>query len=411
MNNVPLYEKLRPKRLDDVLGNEKLKSILRNWILKSKIKSFVVYGPPGSGKTTIISAFLNELDNKKYEIHKISGALEGAKTLKSIIATSETPLFKKQTVLFVDEIHRLNKSEQDVLLLHVEKGDLILVGSTTENPSFSINPALLSRILMFEIIPLNAEDISVLLKRIKDIYPDDIIFAENLNLSLKNFFDYDIRRIVNTIEALIDMGINEITIETFKELVPSFGYSKEDKYDAISAFIKSIRGSDPDAAIFYLAYMLENGEDPLYIARRLMILASEDIGLADPMAMNIAVSAFQATKEIGYPECLYPLGEATIYLSSAPKSNSILNAYMTAKKHINEKFEIPLKLRNPVTKWMKGKGYGKNYKYPHDFGGFVIDMYLPDKLKEKQFYTPKNIGFESKIKQRLKKLWDGFKNY
>ncbi|WGS65840.1 replication-associated recombination protein A [Marinitoga aeolica] len=410
MNNIPLYEKLRPKSLNEVLGNSRLKKILKSWIEKDKIKSFVIYGPPGSGKTTVISAFLNELDDKKYEIHKISGALEGAKTLKNIIASSEIPLFKKQTVLFVDEIHRLNKAEQDVLLLHVEKGDLILVGSTTENPSFSINPALLSRILTFEIIPLNEENIGILLKRINKIYPD-IIFEEELKFSLKNFFNYDIRRIINTIEALIDMGIKEITSDSFKEIHSSFGYSKEDKYDTISAFIKSIRGSDPDAAIFYLAYMLENGEDPLYIARRLMILASEDIGLADPMAMNIAVSAFQATKEIGYPECLYPLGEATLYLSSAPKSNSVLNAYMTAKKYIGEKFEIPFKLRNPVTKWMKNKGYGKNYKYPHDSGGFVIDTYLPDKLKEKQFYLPKNIGFEGKIKQRLKKLWDGFKNY
>lgn len=410
MNNIPLYEKLRPKTLNDVLGNLKLKRILKNWIEKDKIKSFVIYGPPGSGKTTIVNAFLNELNSKKYDIHKISGALEGAKTLKNIISNAEIPLFKKQVVLFVDEIHRLNKAEQDVLLLHIEKGDLILVGSTTENPSFSINPALLSRILTFEISPLDEENIGILLERINKIYPD-IKLVEELKFSLKNFFDYDIRRIINTIEALIDMGIKEITPETFKEILSSFGYSKEDKYDVISAFIKSIRGSDPDAAIFYLAYMLENGEDPLYIARRLMILASEDIGLADPMAINIAVSAFITTKEIGFPECLYPLGEATIYLSSAPKSNSILKAYKSAKDNIDKKIEIPIKLRNPVTKWMKNKGYGKNYKYPHDFGGFVKDTYLPENLKNKQFYFPSKIGFENKIKQRLMKLWDGFKEY
>ena len=410
MSNIPLYEELRPENLDEVLGNSRLKKILKSWIDSNKIKSFVVYGPPGSGKTTVISAFLNELDNKEYEIYKISGALEGAKTLKNIIANSESPLFKKQTILFVDEIHRLNKAEQDVLLLHVEKGDLILIGSTTENPSFSINPALLSRILTFEITPLNEEDIEELLDRIKRLFPK-VVFSEGLKFHLKAYFGYDIRRIINMVEALIDIGIYEISPESFKEILSSFGYSKEDKYDAISAFIKSVRGSDPDAALFYLAYMLENGEDPLYIARRLMILASEDIGLADPMALNIAVSAFMATKEIGYPECLFPLSEATIYLSSAPKSNSILNAYMDAKKYINLDFEIPLKLKNAPTKWMKNKGYGKNYKYPHDFGGFVKDEYLPENLKNTQFYKPIDRGFESKIKQRLKRLWEGFKEY
>ncbi|GAB6189136.1 hypothetical protein JCM30566_08750 [Marinitoga arctica] len=410
MSYIPLYEKLRPQSLNDVLGNYKIKKILESWIKNDKLKSFVIYGPPGSGKTTIISAFLNELDNKKYEIYKISGALEGSKTLKNIISNSESPLFKKQTILFVDEIHRLNKAEQDVLLLHVERGDIILIGSTTENPSFSINPALLSRILTFEITQLNEEDIQKILIRIKNIYPN-IKFSDNLNIKLKEYFSYDIRRIINTIEALIDMGTVNITPETFKEVLSSFGYSKEDKYDAISAFIKSIRGSDPDAALFYLAYMLENGEDPLYIARRLIILASEDIGLADPMAINIAVSAFHATKEIGYPECLFPLSEVTVYLSVAPKSNSLLNSYMKAKSLIKKDFEIPMKLRNPVTKWMKNKGYGKNYNYPHDFGGFIKESYLPENLKNEKIYIPLNKGFEGKIKQRLKKLWDGFKGY
>ncbi|MDO7976693.1 replication-associated recombination protein A [Oceanotoga teriensis] len=409
-DQTPLYEKIRPKNLDEVLSNKILINIIKKWVENSTLKSFVISGKPGSGKTTIIRALLNQIEND-YEIYSISGAIEGSKTLKKIINIEEN-LFSKQKILFVDEIHRLNRSEQDTLLLALEKGDIILMGATTENPAISLNPALLSRLLLFKVQNLSDDDYEKIFQKIKECYPNSIISNEVKNL-LKDYFGDDIRRLINLLEAIFESGEKEINKEIIANFISTnLTYNIEDKYNYISAYIKSIRGSDPDAALLYLSYMLENGEDPMYIARRIVVHASEDIGLADPNALNIAVSAMIATEHIGYPECYLALSEATIYLCSTSKSNSVLNAYNKAKEFmINNKFEIPKKLLNPLNKTMKSQGFGKGYKYPHDYGGFYKYNYMPDKYKDKIFYEPLNKGLEKKIKIKLQNFWKDIKKY
>ena len=411
MNGIePLYEKIRPKNIDEILGNEKLKEVLKTWIKNKKIRSFIIYGEPGTGKSTIVKALLNEI-KELYDIYTISGALEGKKTIKSIIE-KENNLFSKPKLLFVDEIHRLNKAEQDTLLLSIETGDLTLIGATTENPAISINPALLSRILIFKTQELSEKDYELLFERIKDYYKD-INITDEAKKALVDYAGKDLRRIINLIETAKEASINEIDLQFLSDFTGfKLNYNKNAKYSFISAYIKSVRGSDPDAAILYLAYMLESGEDPLYVARRMVILAAEDVGLADPNALNIAVSAMIATEHIGYPECYLPLSEATLYLCACPKSNSSYLAYSKAKDFINtNNFEIPKKLVNPLNKKMQKQGFGENYKYPHDYNGFVRESYMPITYEKTQFYLPKDIGYEKKIKERLIQLWKNYKNY
>ncbi|BBE32006.1 hypothetical protein OSSY52_21470 [Tepiditoga spiralis] len=404
----PLYEILRPKNLNEIFGNNKLKTLLKNWIKNEVVKSFILYGDPGCGKTSIINAFLNEVSNY-YDLYKISGAMEGSKTLKNIIKSEKT-LFSKPKILFVDEIHRLNKAEQDVLLLSVEKGEIILLGSTTENPAISINPALLSRVLTFKIEQLNKTDFQSLFEKIENYY--NIKINNEIRNVLYNY-SYDIRRIINIIEAVFESGIKDITIDSLTPFIDKINsYNTNDKYSYISAYIKSIRGSDPDAAILYLAYMLESGEDPIYIARRMVISASEDIGLSDPNALNIAISALNAVEKIGYPECYYALAQATIYLSVTSKSNSVGIAYNKAKKIIKEKnIKIPKHLINSINKNHKKQGFGIGYKYPHDFNGFVKQNYMPIGLENYVFYNPQKNAVEKKIEEKLKKLWENKKKY
>lgn len=406
----PLYEKIRPQKIDDILGNEKLKEILKTWVNNKRIRSFVIWGEPGSGKSTIIRALLNEIKDF-YEIYSISGALEGKKKIKSIIE-KENNLFSKPKLLFVDEIHRLNKAEQDTLLLSVETGELTLIGATTENPAISINPALLSRILVFKPKELTEKDYEILFDNIEKYY-SDLKIEKEARKALIEYAGKDIRRIMNLIETAKEAGNNQITLEFLKDFTGyRLNYDTNAKYSFISAYIKSVRGSDPDAAILYLAYMLESGEDPMYIARRMVILSSEDIGLADPNAINIAVSAMVATEHIGYPECYLPLSEATLYLCACPKSNSAYLSYSKAKEFISQhNFEIPAKLINPLNKTMQKQGFGLNYKYPHDYGGFVKESYMPEGFEKLQFFTPKDIGVEKRIKERLKELWKDQKKY
>ncbi|MGM0639925.1 MAG: replication-associated recombination protein A [Thermotogota bacterium] len=406
----PLSEILRPKKIEEIIGNEKLKNIFRKWIDNKSIRSFVVYGPPGSGKSTFIKAIINEIESD-YEIYQISGALEGAKTLKSIV-NKEDNLFSKQKILFVDEIHRLNRAEQDTLLLNVENGDVILFGATTENPAVRLNPALLSRVNLFKIKEFDEEEYKIVFERIENFYKG-IKITEKAKKEIINYSNGDLRRIINFVEAIVESGTKNIDLNEVDDFTgKTMHYDVDDKYSYISAFIKSVRGSDPDAALLYLSYMLENGEDPMYLARRIVILAGEDIGLADPNALNIAVSAMTATEQIGYPECFIPLSEATVYLAAAPKSNSSYKAYLKAKEFIkNNNFRIPFHLMNAINKNMKKQGYGNNYKYPHDFGGYIKEKYMPENYKDVTFYNPKNNGLEKKIGERIKKIWSWLKKY
>jgi putative ATPase len=406
----PLYEIIRPKKVDEVLGNEKLKEILKTWIKNKKVRSFIIYGEPGSGKSTIVRALINEIKDY-YDVFSISGAIEGKKKIKDIIEQKNN-LFSKPKLLFVDEVHRLNKAEQDTLLLSVETGELTLIGATTENPAISVNPALLSRVLVFKTKELTTDDYEKLFHQIEDYYKD-LKITKEARKALIEYAGNDLRRIMNLIETANEAGINSIDLEFLKDFTGyRLTYDKNAKYSLISAYIKSMRGSDVDAALLYLAYMLESGEDPMYIARRMVILSAEDVGLADPNALNIAVSAMIATEHVGYPECYLPLSVATIYLCSSPKSNSAYIAYAKAKEFISQNnFEIPPKLINPLNKRMERQGFGEGYKYPHDYGGFVRESYMPEGFENTQFYTPKEIGIEKRIKERLKDLWKNKKNY
>lgn len=323
-------------------------------------------------------------------------------------------MFSKNKLVFVDEIHRLNKSEQDTLLLAVESGEIKLFGATTENPAITVNPALLSRVLIFKVENFNLNEYSEFFDNINNHFKNKINLDNECMKALIEYANNDLRRIINLLEAIYDSGENDITVELLNQFIDvRLSFDKNDKYSYISALIKSIRGSDPDAAILYLAYMLENGEDPMYLARRIVISAGEDIGLSDPNALNLAVSAMTATEKIGYPECFIPLSEAVIYLSSTYKSNSSYTSYLKASDFIEKNnFELPKKIVNPLNKTMKKQGFGKDYNYPHDYEkAFFGDSYMPIGFEKTQFYKPKELGVEKKLKERLKILWKEKKDY
>lgn len=411
----PLPERLRPENFDDFLGQDHLfgkNGILRKMLKSGEMFSAILYGPPGCGKSSVLNLMKKYL---KGEIHWISAATHGTSELKKIFKRAEE--LKKhgvKTYLFIDEIHRLNKNQQTVLVNHVEMGTIVLIGTTTENPSFSVIPALLSRCRVLFFKPLDVEDIqSILQKAIKkDKELSSIQIDEEVLKKIAEVSGGDARIALNTLDIVCQItkstNKNKITLEDLS-LVDKhvFSYTREKHYDLASAFIKSMRGSDPNAALYYMIKMIENGEDPRFIARRMVILASEDIGLADPFALSLAVSAAQAVEFVGLPECVLNLAEAVIYLSLAPKSNSVYESVQkvkeTLKKYPQE--PVPLFLRNPVTNLMKEKGYGLGYLYPHDFGGFVRMNYLPERLKNSVFYIPKIVGEETKLLKILKKLW------
>ncbi len=418
---APLADRMRPRTIEEFVGQDHLLGegkVLRQAIQSDQLPSMIFWGPPGSGKTTLAMIIASSTGAK---FIAFSAVLSGVKEIKEVIeeAKESWTYEKKRTVLFVDEIHRFNKAQQDAFLPHVEKGTIILIGATTENPSFEVISPLLSRTKVFTLRPLTEGEIELILNRaIRDRerglgkYPADI--EPEVIKGICRVANGDARIALNTLEMVVLLtppngkGVRRIRKMELEEVLQkkAFLYDKsgEEHYNLISAFHKSLRGSDPDAALYWLGRMLEAGEDPLYIARRMIRFASEDIGNADPQALQIAVSAMQAFHFVGLPEGDLALAQAAVYLATAPKSNAIYRAYQEVQRDVREleNLPVPLHIRNPVTSLMEDLGYGKGYKYPHDYPNhFVEEEYLPENLKGKIYYHPTEQGFEKEIKKRL----------
>ena len=421
-NNQPLASRLRPQNLEEFVGQTHLTGegkILRKFIEEDKISSMIFWGPPGVGKTTLASIIANKTNSA---FINFSAVTSGIKEIKTVMAEAEEARkMGQKTIVFVDEIHRFNKAQQDAFLPFVEKGSIILIGATTENPSFEVNGALLSRCKVFVLHGLKTEDLTKLLKRAitdKRGFGNQKINVSDEQLEIvAKFANGDARNALSTLEMVVlnsDVskdGVITVTQESLEQCISkkSLLYDKngEEHYNIISALHKSMRNSDPDAAVYWLARMLEAGEDPLYVARRITRFASEDVGLADPHALELAVAAYQACHFTGMPECSVHLTQAVVYMSLAPKSNSLYIAYETAKKDaIKELSEpVPLVIRNAPTKLMKDLDYGKGYQYAHDTEEKLTNMQcLPDSLLGKEYYHPTQQGLEAKYKAKLEKI-------
>jgi putative ATPase len=422
---TPLAERVRPESIEEFQGQKALLGEgkpIRLMIENDTLSSFILWGPPGTGKTTIAKIIAKHTDS---EFHQINAVSSGVKDIRAIIEiASNNKLLQKKTILFIDEIHRFNKSQQDALLNSVEAGVITLIGATTENPSFEVIPALRSRARIYTLDPLTKKDLEEILKT--SIKKDE--FLSNLKIEEidTDFLIYlsggDARTLLNIFEAAVIQEIKSDPIKITKKVLENIVQKKnilydkggEEHYNVISAFIKSVRGSDPDAALYWLARMLEGGEDPIFIARRLVVLASEDIGNASPNGLVLAEAAFGAVHKIGMPESRIILAQCTTYLASSPKSNASYKAIEKAAGEVknNPLFPVPIHLRNAPTKLMKDIGYGKEYKYPHDYGNsFLEENYLPEELIGKQFYFPTENGQEKNLKERLKFLWKNRKKY
>lgn len=415
----PLAERLRPQNIDEYVGQEHLvgkNAILRNIIESNNLHSFILWGPPGVGKTTLAKIIARSQDRPFFTLSAVTA---GVKDVREVIEKAEKTQFfnSLSPILFIDEIHRFNKSQQDYLLNAIEKGTFILIGATTENPSFEIITPLLSRCQIYVLKPLGKEDLLKLATRA--IATDIELKKKNItiveNEALLRYSGGDARKLLNILEIICsdesrDIQItNELVTNRLQRNFSDYDKNGEMHYDIISAFIKSIRGSDPNAAIYWLARMIEGGEDPKFIARRLVISAAEDIGLANPNALLIANACFDALQKIGWPEGRIILAEATIYLASSQKSNSaylaIDYAIDTVKKTGN--FLVPLHLRNAPTKLMQDLGYGKDYKYAHDYKNhFVKQNFLPEELTDKTFWIPQGSPQEKKLSDWLNFLWN-----
>ncbi len=411
--NLPLAERMRPTSIDELIGQEHLvgeKGILRKTILSGVIPSMILWGPPGVGKTTIANIIANHI---KSPFHTLSAVSAGVKDVREVIDKARR---QSKTILFIDEIHRFNKSQQDALLGAVEKGVITLIGATTENPSFEVNSALLSRCQVYTLKALTEDDLLKLINQV--IAKDQNLKKKTIKVkehkALLNISGGDARKLLNLLELVTDtLGdkpviTDQAVIDIAQQRVAIYDKSGEQHYDIISAFIKSIRGSDPNAAVYYLARMIEGGEDVKFIARRLLILASEDIGNANPTALVIANSAFQAVNIIGYPEARIILSQCVTYLACSAKSNASYMAINKAQALVKETGDlpVPMALRNAPTKLMKDEGYGKNYQYAHNYDGNFVDFeFMPDKIKNNKLYDPGLNAREEEMRKRLKVLW------
>lgn len=414
---TPLAERMRPHTIEEYVGQSHLMGkgkIIHSMIERKTPFSLILWGGPGCGKTTLARLIAESLDLESEYISAIAAGV--AEVRKVIDRGKSNKLAGRKTLLFIDEIHRFNKAQQDAVLGAVEAGDVILIGATTENPSFSVISPLLSRTRVLKLQNLEVDDLKLIMNRTlmsdKVLLSKGVSFDQGVDEKALKLSQGDARRLLNLIElgSLISPdGIitDEVLREAYKESSVNYDRSGEHHYDTISAFIKSMRGSDPDAAVYYLARMIEGGEDPVFIARRMVIFASEDVGNASPQALPIAVAALSATQNIGLPEARIVLAQCAVFLASSPKSNA---AYMAIEKALgfaaDGSVEIPLHIRNAPTSMMKDFGYGKGYKYPHDFEThFVKEQYLPDEIKNEVFYNPTNEGSEAQIRARLVSLW------
>jgi len=420
---LPLAERLRPQTLDEFIGQKHLvgeKAILRQMIESGRIASFILWGPPGVGKTTLAKIIANKLDRPFYTL---SAVTSGVKDVREVIEKAKSNRIFSQSgnpILFIDEIHRFSKSQQDSLLGAVENGTVTLIGATTENPSFEVITPLLSRCQVYILKSLENEDLLQLANRAITTDPElknrEIILDETE--SLLRFAGGDARKLLNILDLVVAAAepdetihfTNEVVTERLQQNPMAYDKDGEMHYDIISAFIKSIRGSDPDAAVYWLARMVAGGEDPKFIARRLVISAAEDIGLANPNALLLANACFDALQKIGWPEGRIILSEATVYLASSPKSNSAYLAIDDALALVERtgNLPVPLHLRNSPTKLMKDLNYGKNYKYSHDFPNHFIDQqFMPDELTKERIWKVQNNPAESKLGEWLRTLWKG----
>lgn len=422
---APLAERLRPQTLDDYIGQKHLVgegAVIRRMIEQKRISSFILWGPPGVGKTTLANILAKTLD---VPFFTLSAVTSGVKDVREVIDKAKASRFFGQTttggtgspILFIDEIHRFSKSQQDSLLGAVEQGIVTLIGATTENPSFEVIRPLLSRCQVYVLKSLGKDDLLELMHSAvtKDVFlkQKEIDFKETD--AMMRYSGGDARKLLNILELVVESQQgNKVVItdscvtETLQQNPLAYDKDGEMHYDIISAFIKSIRGSAPDAAIYYLARMIEGGEDPIFIARRLVISASEDIGLANPNALLLANACFDTVSKIGMPEGRIPLAEATIYLATSPKSNSAYNAINSALQYVKAtgNLPVPLHLRNAPTQLMAELGYAKDYKYAHDYEGhFVKQQFLPDGAEGQQFWEAQDNPAENKLKERMDKLW------
>lgn len=414
--SAPLAERMRPHNLDEMVGQPHLigeGKALRKLIESEELRSLILWGPPGTGKTT-----LGYIIAENYQTNFIhfSAAVSGTKDIKKSLASSKEKFdsYQDRDLIFIDEIHRFNKAQQDIFLPYVEEGSVILIGATTENPSLELNSPLLSRSRVFAFKPLEIEDIKTIIRRAladekRGLGESGVELTSEAEDYIAQISDGDARQALNLLELSFEIcehtQINKAIVkEAAQKRLPPYDKKGEEYYNLISALHKSLRNSDPQATVYWLARMLEGGADPLYIARRLIRAASEDIGLADPAALGIALDAKDAVEAIGLPECNLALAQAALYLACAPKSNSIYKAYREAKKEVKNKRNppVPLHLRNAPTKLMKDMGYSKGYEYAHHYKGGVANMEcLPKQLSGRKYYRPKDIGYEKKIQKRL----------